>query len=412
MVKLGWVSRQALVCLLCMVWGCDSNAKDEPRGGGQGSGGAFGTGGAGGGGQGLNGTGAQLGGTGSVMLQDEQACATANIRTSRSTPTIYFLVDGSGSMCAGFNGPTRWQALRTALLDPMAGVIYQLQSAAEFGMVLYDGTVDLLLAQAATGGTATPACALQAASNRTAGECPQVIEVPAVLNNAGAIDGAWPQMELGGSTPTDRALSTLVDRLVAAQVNGPDTDMNPQYIVMATDGAPNDICVGGIGGDGVAQQQGVLTAVDRAAAANIKTFVISLAGGDQGLQAHLDQVADRGDVGNPDAHTFNPETPADLVADIIGIVGGAVGCNIFLEGKVTRGSECTGAVKLNGNAAPCCMGDGAGGMSCNGAPTGNPDGWRLKEDNIIELVGATCVNFLAADDLSLEATFPCSVYVE
>ena len=72
-------------------------------------------------------------------------CASAMVNTSTATPDILFVVDGSGSMCGPFGGSTRWQALRTALLEPTNGLIYQLQASAVFGMVLYDGTIDLLL---------------------------------------------------------------------------------------------------------------------------------------------------------------------------------------------------------------------------------------------------------------------------
>ena len=33
------------------------------------------------------------------------------------------------------------------------------------------------------------------------------------------------------------------------------------YVILATDGAPNDICVSGTGGDGSVQRKGVIAAV-------------------------------------------------------------------------------------------------------------------------------------------------------
>jgi hypothetical protein len=130
------------------------------------------------------------------------------------------------------------------------------------------------------------------------------------------------------------------------------------------------------------------------------------------LQAHLDQVADHGDPNNPDAHTFNPETPEDLVNDIIGIVGGAVGCEIVLEGRVEVGKECSGTVEMNGNRLPCCIDDGSG-FACDQTPMTDPDGWRLKDPSVVELVGQTCISFLeATGDTMLRAAFPCDIYVE
>jgi len=191
-------------------------------------------------------------------------CANAKVNTSTTTPDILFVIDGSGSMCETFGGSTRWQALRTALLDPTNGLVQRLQASARFGMVLYDGTIDLLLALTAIGGSSNPECALMYTATKAEGMCPQLIEVPIALNNAPALDMAFPQTELGGSTPTDKAMAHAVELLLGMRSGDPDAEQNPQYIILATDGQPNDICLGGVGGDGAAQKQGVIAAVDRA----------------------------------------------------------------------------------------------------------------------------------------------------
>jgi hypothetical protein len=242
--------------------------------------------------------------------------------------TVAFVVDGSGSMCEVFGGSTRWQELRSALLDPMTGLIYRLQSQARFGMTIYDGSIDIGLAGSATGGSPTPACAGGGSIGRAmASECMQLVEVPPGKGNADAISQMFPNRELGGSTPTDRAMNKVVDDLIALQP-GLDLTKNPQYIILATDGQPNDICVGGAGGDGIAQQQGVLAAVDRAAASNITTFVISLAGGDAALETHLAEVALRGNPADPTAHPFTPANPEELVSSLVLLLGTALNCNV------------------------------------------------------------------------------------
>jgi hypothetical protein len=197
-------------------------------------------------------------------------CASAMVNTSTATPDILFVIDGSGSMCETFGGSTRWQALRSALLDQGSGLIYQLQSNVWFGMVLYDGTIDLLLGLVGSGQGVPPVCSAMYTEVKATGECPQLIDVPIAVDNAAAIDMAFPATELGGSTPTDRAMAHAVDQMVGRQNSDPDGDPHPQYIILATDGAPNDICVGGVGGvggDGSAQRAGVIAAVDRAAMA-------------------------------------------------------------------------------------------------------------------------------------------------
>jgi hypothetical protein len=243
--------------------------------------------------------------------------------------TIAFVVDGSGSMCETFGASTRWQELRKALLDPMNGLIYRLQASASFGMTLYDGSIDLNLAGMATGTSPTPMCAGAGTFGRTmAMTCEQLIDVTPSKDNADAIARMFPMRELGGSTPTDKALNHVVDQLIAAQTPGLDLMMHPQYIILATDGQPNDICVGGAGGDGTAQQQAVIAAVDRAAVAHIRTYVVSLAGGDMALEQHLAVVATHGNPTDATAHTFSPANPDELVQALVQVLGNALGCSV------------------------------------------------------------------------------------
>jgi hypothetical protein len=244
-------------------------------------------------------------------------------------PQVVFVVDGSGSMCEMFGGATRWTAVRSALLDKAQGLIYKLQDRGDFGLLIYDGGIDFMVAGMATSTSPNPMCAGAATFRRAMNtQCPQLIEVAPGRNKAGAIDMAFPQMELGGSTPTDKAMNHEVDQMIAARDPNADPTLHPQFIILATDGQPNDICTGGMGGDGTLQQMAVIAAVDRAAAAGITTFVISLAGGDMGLEAHLTLVAQHGDPGNPMAHTFSPTNPADLVMALTTLLGSAFGCHI------------------------------------------------------------------------------------
>ena len=248
-----------------------------------------------------------------------KVCASAVVQAAKTPPIVVFVIDGSGSMCAPYGaGGTRWQALRGALLDPNTGLIYKLQDQVKFGALLYDGTVDLALALLGGGGPGGPGgpvpggpggpgggdppCALAAAMNKMSGMCPALLYTPADINNAMAIDMAYPMVELGGSTPTDRAMKQLMDSLIPmVGLQGPD-DKKPSeiFVILATDGAPNDVCVGGAGGDGAAQRAGVIAEVQRGAVEGIKTWVISLAD-DALLQAHLDEVARAGAPADPAA---------------------------------------------------------------------------------------------------------------
>jgi Mg-chelatase subunit ChlD len=340
-------------------------------------------------------------------------CASAVVTSMRNMPNIVFVVDGSGSMCAPFGEGTRWQALRSALLDPASGFIYRLQKSVRFGATLYDGTIDMNLAGGGVNAIASliqnPPCALLASALLPgAGMCPQLLEVmPAKLDNAQAIDMAFPEVELGGSTPTDKALGHVMDVLIPTlQQQAPDgMPMGKVYVILATDGAPNDICVGGVGGDGIAQQQGVIAAADRGAAAGITTWVISLADGDPALQMHLDEVAKHGDPTNPQAKTFTPTNPDELLMTLARLLGGAVGCHVELNGTVTVGQECLGTVEQNGVRLPCCQQD-----RCDDMPTSSPNGWRLNDDHSVELLGDACASFLLGSGAVLNATFPCEIF--
>ena len=130
----------------------------------------------------------------------------------------------------------------------------------------------------------------------------------------------------------------------------------------------------------------------RAAEKGIKTFVISLADGDPGLMAHLTQVAAAGLTGAP---PFTPMNKQDLVNSLTQIIGGAVGCEIVLNGKVTRGQECSGTVEVNGTA-----------LKCN-----DPDGWSLKDEHTIELKGQACLGFQNDPSSGLYANFPSNVFI-
>lgn len=349
-------------------------------------------------------------------IAGDEICASAVVQTNKNMPTIVFIVDGSGSMCAPFGETTtRWQSLRTALLDPMKGLVYKLQSSVRFGITLYDGTIDPMLSLDANSLIQNPPCALIYATlgGKNMGMCPQLLEaMPPKLDNAAAIDMVYPQVELGGSTPTDRVVSHVIDGLIANQVPPRPDEPAPAktYVILATDGAPNDICVNGTGGDGSAQRQGVLAAVDRGAAAGITTWVISLAAGDPVLQAHLDEVAKHGDPGNAGAVTFSPTNPDDLIKTLAGLLGGAVGCHIALNGTVTAGQECLGTVEQNGAPLACCQALTPGALSCAAASTGAANGWQLTDPHSIELVGDACTSFLVGSGSVLSARFPCKVF--
>ena len=155
------------------------------------------------------------------------ACTgTTPIVASRLMPTVMVVLDGSTSMLDPYGLPplddagvpeptapplpTRWTAVRNALVDATDGVVPTLQNEVRFGLAVF-GT--------------SPTCPL-----------PLGIIEPAVAN-ASAIASAIPvDMPPGMFTPTGLALDAVIDRL-------PDpvavVSAGPQVIVLATDGDPN-----------------------------------------------------------------------------------------------------------------------------------------------------------------------------
>lgn len=235
---------------------------------------------------------------------------------------VLFVLDGSGSMAEPFGTATRWTAMRSALLDPQTGFITRFQNDAQFGMMLYDGAISGGRSRAGTTQTA-PMCG----ARMSGAMCPRLVTVAPKKGNGTAIEAMFPMRELGGSTPTDKALFSAIDQLTAS-MKLPGNANRPHFIVLATDGEPNDLCTMSDDSDNTPQKMCVLQAVDMAAAAGIITFVISLAGGDQGLEAHLTDVAHHGNPKDPTAHTYSPMTPDDLVQTLKMVLTSALGCEL------------------------------------------------------------------------------------
>jgi hypothetical protein len=296
---------------------------------------------------------------------DPNTCAEGTANATPITPTVWLVVDGSSSMTQMFEAATRWQTLRSTLMDP-SGVVASLQSVARIGMVIYSG-----------GGL-------------LAAECVDLVTVPPALDNYAAIDAMYPQLPIGTGTPTDRALDHVVTNLPVTNAAGGtlDTEVEPVYVVLATDGAPNDSC-SGLFGNSDQVEQAVVDVTARGTQMGMEMFIISLAGGDAQLQSHLQEVAMATSRQTP---PFVPATQAELVATFRDVVGGAA-CQVSLDGMVTAGQQCRGEVLLNGIALPC----------------ESDDGWRMSDPRTVQLTGSACADF-QANPSQVYARFPCDAF--
>jgi len=334
--------------------------------------------------------GVEFGSNAGSRINEQEICADVSVQTTRVKPWVLFVVDRSGSTDEPFPGSSsKWQALYDALMAPGTGVIPTLESIVYFGMVLYDGgeenrvgwVNDLMCLFDPTLCTGT--------TDTTTETCPRLLEIDPALNNYNAINDEYSLAGPGGTTPTALALNAAYQMVSQAQQGILDVDQAPQFVILCTDGEPNGCEGGGGRGNDRTDYQGPIDEVTVAANNGIKTFVVGIAVNDA-AQAHLDELAVIGNTGSP---AFSPTTKDELVTELNGIIGGAVGCQVKLDGTVAVGEECRGRVSLNGNE-----------LECNG-----PNGWHLVDENHIELQGSACSNFKSNSAAILEARFPCGV---
>jgi hypothetical protein len=320
-----------------------------------------------------------LGGTAGAGLKDGQ-CAGQTLVTNRVVPTVWLVLDGSGSMVELLGDTSRWNALRAALMDPTDGVVKSLEKDVSFGMVIYDGATPGNIQQPLPDG------GIAMFSAPPATTCPRLVTVEPAVNNFAMLEMSYGATPLGGSTPTDKALEAVVGHLPAQTDPVLDGRVNPTIVVLATDGAPNNLCTLDFTMLDVAPN--VINVVGMLASLNVKTYVISLAGGDMLLTQHLEQVAAAGMSGMP---PFLPANKPELVQVFKDIIGPAAACDVALSGSVKLGIECMGTIKINGTPLPC----------------NDPNGWMLKDKSTITITGTACEDYRNNLSAVLEADFPC-----
>ena len=311
--------------------------------------------------------------------KDPNRCVEGRANATRVTPRVILVADGSCSMSTNYpaNGAAsasectdnpngRWAALRRALLDPQNGVVPKLEHLVQFGVVVF-GT--------------QPKCPIPGEPVRPA------------LNNLAQIEAKMPAVQPGMYTPTGPALDWVYDNLI--EPASPDAENGPQLVILATDGEPNSC--GGQGGRGqqvTTNYQPSIDAVKKGTAKGVTTHVISLADASGSFHDHLQELANLGEPGaGGNAKLYEPGSPAELTADLEGLVGGAIGCDIALDGTIQTNDACKGTVTLNGNP-----------LGCN-----QPDGWKLLDKRHIQLQGKACKQLMDKNAL-VEARFPCDVF--
>ena len=397
----------AAAVVACGAGGGGSKVDPPGAGGNSGnSGSGFGNGGQGLiGGAGGNGGGLDLD---SGKDPDAAACQELTVVFEPRIPTVFVLVDRSGTMFDVSGGTNAWDPLRNAVLQ----VVQQLQDKVRFGFGAFTGE------QGQT--------------------CPIFDKVDPGLNNHGAIQNRY--MALGrpakGETPTMMALPLARDALMNDSGNG------GKYILFVTDGEPDycndDYAVCPV--DSVvyhlqqlyaAQQiQTLVLAITTTAApvpmgglqawANagrgLPAAIFSFQGmnltpldifnGCQGKPAWTAEftAAGRNQQTNPSLGQYSPQggnarvfaptglDQTELAASISQALQGTKSCRFDLQGriKVRLDQQTKGSVVIDGTAVPF----------------GETDGWHMVSETELVLEGAACKRWQESG-IVIDIGFPC-----
>jgi hypothetical protein len=270
-------------------------AGSSPAGSGVGSGGVSGTGTY------LTGTGGDIVVTGAAGTTT--SCGSGNVPIMPLPPDILIVQDKSLSMnqdAAGDNctaaGCSKWSQVSTAI----DAVVMATQTTVNWGLVFF-GT------NSTCGTTSTPV-------------------VPVETNAYTAINTAFTTNQPASYTPTASAMNAAVTYMNTL------TDMNPKYILLATDGLPN--CGAGGGNMTADDSPNAEAAVTTAKTAGYLTFVVGI--GNTMGDATLNAMAVNGgvpQVGSADGNSFySVQDTADLEAALNKIVGIIASCTISLTG--------------------------------------------------------------------------------
>ena len=298
---------------------------------------------------------------------DDGTCGDINAVVDGLTPTVQLLIDQSGSMDANFGQSDRWNSVYSTLMGD-GGVVNTLQSTIRFGLSLY--TSD---------------------NGNQGGQCPILANVPASLDNRGAMDAVYQPASPQGDTPTGESIDAVVALLSA------DASVGRKILVLGTDGQP-DTCTDP-NPDGDAAQTVAdnlsLASATAAFAAGIRVYIISV--GDQVGAQHLQDMANAG-AGLPVGGTENAEffvalNPQDLVDAFGTIVGGAAGCVFTINGQVDTAKAAQGLVSLDGN------------------PLEFGVEWTMLDGKTFEILGGACDTIKDASLHHVSAVFPCGVII-
>jgi len=333
-------------------------------------------------------------------------------------PTVFLLVDRSGSMFSCANMPLAqtacadqsasiWSVLRTGILQ----VVQQLQGQVRFGFGAFTGI----------GGSAPM--------------CPVFDRVPTALNNYDAIAALYnPLGSLGSKaeTPVGAALEKVKTALDA------ETSPGLKYILFVTDGQP-DFCDDG---DAICPTDSVVAHLQALKTQGITTLIFGIQNGEtttvplptlqafanagagqpvQGLTDPITDIADRcsgGTAAQWKAEWMAAGLPARTPLGTYAATGGTA--TVY---KPKPADEAALGALLAGTIAgvKSCTFDLANGLSVDLAraaearvliegavvPHDDANGWRMVSGTQLALAGTACMTWRQPSSRSIDFQFPC-----
>ncbi|MGH9888971.1 MAG: hypothetical protein ACREBE_25785, partial [bacterium] len=230
------------------------------------------------------------------------------------------MLDQSGSMDANYGpGVNRWEAMRSALIDPTNGVVPKLAGQVIFGATLYTSTS-------------------QKVNGRDVGRapCPTLNSAhPRRVNNFAAIQQLFQGQDPVDDTPTAES----IDAIRADFAANPPADGSPKIIVLATDGLP-DTCADADPQNAMPEDPSrqaaindiTVRAAQNAFSAGIKVFFLFV--GDDEAGDHPQRMANAGaglDPATGRAAFFVATNPTELTQQFNTIIGAVVSCDLRLD---------------------------------------------------------------------------------
>jgi hypothetical protein len=432
------VAALAFAPLLVLACGAGDGGVERKSlsGSGAGSGTGAGATGSGSGSGSGSGVGGSISFAGTTGDPDAGGCQTFDIHFEPQIPTVYLVVDRSGSMFVPVNNVTPWAALRGGALD----VISTLEAEVRFGFAAY---------AAWPGAPLGVACPTVPTSNV------DLQLTPPDMNNHAAISALYSGLEQPAASNIDTGSTYALNAVAEELWNDPTP--GGKYILFVTDGEP-DFC------DNPGQEcpidsvtatlQRFAQGMDRTGAARgpISTIVL-------GVATSVTQIADQALTSFANAGAGQPVGPLTIngtqtltslniyercnpvpgwlaeytasgkTMEALATYSPAAGTATVFKPDPTDQAAISDKIREALAGVKACTFDisegnieidwtradlgSVAGVQINGAavPYDPANGWTMSSSTVVELTGTACEQWRAPGESSIHFDFPCDVVV-